>query len=303
MKDQKTKMEDKNQEFQQYYNFLISLSYRYLGSFSEAEDVVQEVAIEWLKHQRDEINHPKAWLIRVCTNKSLDALKKAYKKREVYTGTWLPEILPDSFITWDNELETKESLKTSFLILLENLNPKERAIYVLRIVFEYNFKEIAEFVETSDANCRKIFQRAKSKIEDQKTHYDQSSDMAYENIRALFNFAKEGSSEKIMSLLSTDSEFWSDGGGKASAARQIFYNPNKIAHFFATIFHNLSKDGNTYKFNFIAVNHQPGLVLSKINDQGLWSLETIFSFEFIDDKIARIYAQRNPDKLGFIQID
>lgn len=294
-------MKKNNQEFHRYYNFLISLSYRYLGSFSEAEEIVQEVAIEWLNSNQEEINNPKAWLIRVCTNKSLDALKKAYKKREVYTGTWIPEVLPDSLITWNDHLENQDSLKTSFLILLENLNPKERTVYVLRIVFDYSFKEISEFIELTESNCRKVYQRAKEKIDSKYVKFDSLPKNGYKNLEKLFEYAREGSSEKIANLLHSDSEFWSDGGGKVSATRQIFHDNKKIAHFFATIFHNLSNDKYEYKYEFTKVNSQAGLILSRLDEKGLWKLETIFSFEFINGKIARIFAQRNPDKLMFLK--
>jgi RNA polymerase sigma-70 factor (ECF subfamily) len=293
-------MKDKNAEFQKYYNLLISMSYRMMGSFVEAEDIVQEVAIEWMKTDVESISNEKAWLLRVCTNKAIDCLKKAYKKREVYTGTWLPEILPNSFIVWDNETENKESLNTSFLILLENLNPKERAVYILRSVFEYDFKKISEFTDLKDSNCRKIFERANDKIHDGNKTYDKNDENSLNILEKLFEAAKLGSEERIKELLSRNSEFWSDGGGKVSASRRILDTMQKIGRFLANIFKSLENDEFTYQYEYMLVNYMPGVVLSKQDENGLWKIETIFSFELLDNKIERIYAQRNPDKLRII---
>ena len=292
-----TYMINKDIEFQQHRSLLIALTYRMTGSFAEAEEIVQDTAIEWLKCDPGKVQNPKAWLMKVCTNKAIDSLKKAYKKREVYTGTWLPEVLPDSLISWGNEIEHKESLHTSFLILLENLKPKERAVFILKEVFEYSFKEIADFTQLTDIYCRKIYQRANDKIKNQKTTFDPKDEGSLVVLKRLFKFACAGSEEGIRDLLSPDSEFWSDGGGKVSAVRTVFYDPQRIARFFANIFKTLSNKNVVYTYEYVFINGLPGLVLSKQSEKGLWDLETLFCFEFSNKKIARIYAQRNPDKL------
>ena len=292
---------ESDNEFERYYKLLISMSYRMMGSFMEAEDIVQEVAIEWHKTDISRIKNKKAWLIRVCTNKSIDSLRKAYRKRELYPGTWLPEILPNSLITWDDEVEKKESLNTSFLILLENLNPKERAIYVLRAVFEYDFKKIAEFTTLNVSNCRKIFERANIKIINKNNIYDDNNKMSLNILKNFFDSAKLGSEDKIKELLSENSEFWSDGGGKVSAAKDVIKDIQKISRFFSNIFKSLENDEHLYKYEYLLVNHLPGLILSRKDSVGLWRIETIFNFEFINNKVYRMYAQRNPDKLKMIE--
>lgn len=290
-------MDEKMIDFEYFQGTLIAMSYRMLGSFVEAEDIVQEVALEWMQADRQKIENPKAWLMRVCTNKTIDSLKRAYKKREVYTGTWLPEVLPDSLITWEEGPERKETLKTSFLILLENLSPSERAIFILKNVFEYNFKEIAEFVGLTESNCRKIFQRSKQKI-NPLTNLDHNyNEKAFELLSIFFQSACLGSQESIKNILDVNSEFWSDGGGKVSAVRSIINEPQKIARFFANIFKTLED----LRYDFVMVNFSPGLVLSTLQTNHLWKVETIFSFEIQNGKISRIFAQRNPDKLQFVE--
>ncbi len=286
-------MDTKLHDFNKNYGMLIAVTYRMLGSFTEAEEIVQEVAIEWLQTDKASIQNPKAWLMKVCTNKTLDLLKKAYKKREVYPGTWLPEVLPNSLITWEDHLEKKDSLNTSFLVLLESLSPKERAVYILKTIFEYSFDEISEFTNLTNANCRKISQRANAKINTSTSHQNIHSTESISTIQNFFNSAQEGDKESLKQLLSPESEFWSDGGGKASAVKGALYGPDKIARFFANIFKHM-KDG---QYDYTNINNKPGLVVSKQLENRLWVIQTIFSFEIKNNQILKIYAQRNPDKL------
>ncbi|WP_157680590.1 sigma-70 family RNA polymerase sigma factor [Bacteriovorax sp. Seq25_V] len=289
------------EEFKKYRALLMAISYRMMGTFTEAEDIVQEVSIEWFNTKREEILNPKSWLVRVTTNKAIDALKKAYRKREIYTGTWLPEIMPDSLITWEDDLDIKESLNTSFLILLENLSPKERAVYLLSEIFEYNSHEVSELLNSTESNCRKIKQRAKEKIKNRNLAKSETSEESLKIVRELFDALRLGHNDIVENLLLPDSEFWSDGGGKVSAARNIIIDINKISRFLTTIFKNLENDEFTYKYDFTNVNGLPGLVFSKQNSKKLWNLETVFSFEIECGKVSRIYAQRNPDKISYVE--
>ncbi len=126
--------------FQQYRTYLVSFAFRMTGSLSEAEDIVQETFLECASMNPQTIESPKSWLTKVCSNKGLDHLKKAYKKRETYSGPWLPDAIPDSYQVWsslaapaspDQNLLLSESLTTSFLLLIEKLTPEERAVYLL----------------------------------------------------------------------------------------------------------------------------------------------------------------------------
>jgi RNA polymerase sigma-70 factor (ECF subfamily) len=293
-------MDNKIKEFENYRGLLLALAYRMMGSLSEAEDVVQDVAIKWIECDTAKIKSTKAWLIKVCSNQALDYLKKSYKKREVYSGTWLPEIIPDTLMTWESDLDKRESLNTSFLILLENLSPIERAVFILRKVFDYSSLEVCDFLDITDSNTRKIHQRACKKIDEDKRKYLSPSNQSLDILKDFFMHACNGSSEDIKELLSHESEFWSDGGGKASAINKIIVDKEFTANFFAKLFKRLSSD-IAYRFEYQLVNHQPGCVLSKKNDEQLWEVETIFSFEVENQSITRIYAQRNPDKLSIMK--
>ena len=292
-------MKDKEDILEKYYRTLIALAYRMLGTFSEAEDIAQEVAIEWHRTDKKLINNPKSWLIKVCTNKSIDHLRKAYKKRELYTGNWLPEILPDSLMYWETDfLDKKETMRTSFLLLLEKLTPNERAVYLLRIVFEYSFQEVSELTSLESANCRKIFQRASEKLNNDKLNKKKTvaqNDIGI--IEKFFELACLGDKESLKNLLSQESVLKTDGGGKVSAARKDIFSSESVARFFATIFKSL----NNIKYDFISVNGELGLIISRQLPTKLWTVETIFSFQVIDGLITNIYAQRNPDKLNFTQ--
>jgi RNA polymerase sigma-70 factor (ECF subfamily) len=185
---------------------------------------------------------------------------------------------------------------TSFLLLVERLTPEERAVYLLSEVFEYSFKEISTFLDKSEDACRKTAQRARAAVHSSPRFLSDSPDST-NLIARFFDCAKNGDKSSLVELLSDESEFWSDGGGKVPAAKTILTEPEKIATFFAALGVSKAFAPGDFKLDFTPVSSRPGLVISRRLPSGLWSFETIFSFEIRDNKIARIYAQRNPDKL------
>jgi RNA polymerase sigma-70 factor (ECF subfamily) len=193
-------------------------------------------------------------------------------------------------------LIASESLTTSFLLLVERLTPEERAVYLLSEVFDYSFKEIAEFLQKSLEACRKTAQRARSAVVS-APKFDSNSHESMNVIAKFFESAKNGDRSALVELLSNESEFWSDGGGKAPAAKTVFTDKENIATFFAALGTSKAFVPDDFKLDFKQVSSRPGLVISKRLPSGLWAFDTIFSFEITDNRIARIYAQRNPDKL------
>jgi RNA polymerase sigma-70 factor (ECF subfamily) len=291
-------------DWKQYRPFLISFAYRMTGSLSEAEDLVQDTFLECAGVPRSEIRNPKSWLTKICANKGIDQLKSAYKRRETYPGTWLPDVIPDSLAVWtslqgsespEKNLITSESLTTSFLLLVERLTPEERAVYLLSEVFEYSYKEISSMLDKSEDACRKTAQRARAAVQSAPKFAANSSDSGL--IARFFECAKNGDNASLMELLSDESEFWSDGGGKVPAAKNILRERSAIARFFAALGTSKAFTLGDFKRDFTPVSSRPGLIVSKKLPSGLWTFETLFSFEIRDGKIARIYAQRNPDKL------
>ncbi len=291
-----------------YQPYLISLCYRLLGSLAEAEEIVQETFLEGQKLPATSINNPRAWLVKVCTNKALSHLESAYKRRESYPGTWLPEALPQSFHSWDlwanqhspeQELLLSESLSLSFLLMAEKLSAEQRASFLLHDIFGFSFAEVAQLLEKSIASCRKAAQRARQQLQEQKDRFEPPPKDAQKRIFQLYRCAQKGDREGLAECLTSSPELWGDGGGKVFAAGYICGLEESIQF--------LEKVGaipifvsDNYRQEYISVNARPGLVISRKNALGLFQLDTVLSYEFQQGKIATIYAQRSPDKLDVL---
>lgn len=302
-------LSDWEEDWKQHRSFLISFAYRMTGSFSEAEDLVQDTFLECANAPRGEIRNPKSFLTKICANKGIDHLKSAYKKRETYPGPWLPDVIPDSLQVWaslhesaspEKKLMASESLTASFLLLAERLTPDERAVYLLSEVFEYSFKEIATLLDKSQDACRKTAQRARGAVLS-APRFAANSPNSTRLISEFFESAMNGDNASLIALLSEESEFWSDGGGKVSAAKTVVKEKTKIADFFAALGTSKAFVLSDCKLDFTQVSSRPGLIVSRQLPSGLWTVDTVFSFEILDGTIARIYAQRNPDKLKVIE--
>ena len=284
----------------------MAFSFRLTGSLAEAEDIVQDTFIECAKYNPDEIQNHKAWLTKICSNKALDYIKSARKQRETYVGVWLPDEIPEGLNIWhhlsqdqelDKSLLLSESLTTTFLILFQKLTPQERIVYLLSEIFDYSFAEISEVLNKTIPACKKLAQRARDHISQEKNRFDLPPDDAEKTLRQFFTYAKAGNAEGMASLLSENSELCGDGGGKVRAAG--FINDfDSIIQFFRTLVMSEVFQMENYKIELHKVNSRPGVVISKRNESGTWSLDTVLSFEFKANKIACIYTQRNPEKLN-----
>jgi RNA polymerase sigma-70 factor (ECF subfamily) len=163
--------------FNQYRGLLFSVAYRMLGSVADAEDMVQETFIRWQQAANEEIRSPRAFLVTVITRLSINQLQSARVRREEYVGEWLPEPLvtgPESDPLGAPKVD--ESLSMAFLLLLERLTPMERAVFLLREVFEYEYAEIANVLGQSETNCRQILRRAKQHVGDMRRRFDASAE-------------------------------------------------------------------------------------------------------------------------------
>ena len=294
----KTYLNNWESSFITHRPYLVSFAYRMTGSLAEAEELVQETFISCAEVDPNEIINHKSFLTKVCSNKSLDHLKSAYKRRETYVGTWLPDAIPDSLHKFENNLELNESLKTTFLLLIEKLSPEERAVYILNEVFDYSFSEIAEFLNKSIEALRKIAQRARAALASEKIKYDSSSIEAQNLIVDFFEIVKRQDKTSLMKLLADDSEFWSDGGGKVTAVKVVMRDVEQIIRFFTSDVISGIYNSEKLKIESGPVNSLPGLMISRQLENGSWTFDTIMSFEVKDGKIAKIYSQRNPDKLN-----
>jgi RNA polymerase sigma-70 factor (ECF subfamily) len=278
--------------FETHRRLLFSIAYRMLGSASEAEDVVQDA---WLRAREDEhadIRSPRAYLTTIVTRLCIDHLRSAERTRMEYPGPWLPEPLAEPN---QEPAELASSLTTAFLVLLEQLSPTERAVFLLREVFDLDFSEIARGVGKSEANVRQILARARRRLRDSRPRFTASRRESEEIVRGFRHACATGNTEELMALLHTDAQLISDGGGKAAAATRPVLGADRIAKFilgYAGKLHWSESD-----FELVTINGVPGLLMRHpIAGNGT------YSFDIADGRIRAIYVVRNPDKLrGFIE--
>ncbi len=267
--------------------YLFSLAYRMLGSAADAEDIVQEA---FLRYRADEVEHPKAYLSKVVTRLCIDQLRSARVRRESYVGPWLPEpLLTDAAPDAAEEVERAETLSLAFLVMLETLSPVERAVFLLREVFGYEYDDIAETVGKSAENCRQIAHRAKQHIEARRPRFHPGKEKRDQLMGAFFTACAFGDLDGLMNVLAEDVTLWSDGGGKVRAARRPIEGRTKVARFILGI---LSKEEGL-TIQVAEVNGGPGFVVF----DGARPT-TVASFDIADEGIAGVRLIVNPDKLG-----
>lgn len=271
--------------FQQYRSLLWGISYRMLGSVSEAEDIMQEAWIRW-QVTSSSVKSPKAFLCSIVTRLCIDRLRYLRREREKYIGLWLPE----PWIGQHDNLETSESLSYAFLVLLECLSPIERAVFILRAVFDYEYTQIASIVNKSIPNCRQIFHRARKSIVVNQSQFNLSRHEQSLLIEQFLIAWNKGDLNQLLALVSEDVVFYADGGGKVTAAVKPIRGQAKVARFLLAI--KRSQLIPNFSSQAFLVNNQIGII-NTINYQ----IKSVFSFDFRQHKINNIFAIVNPDKL------
>jgi len=210
------------ESFETYQPYLFSIAYRMLGSAMDAEDMVQETYIRYQAALPQTIHSLKAYLTTILTRLCMDQLQLARRKRELYVGPWLPEpiLTEDTPEAADPEkrVETEESISLAFLVLIEQLQPFERAVFLLREVFEYDFAEIASILEKSEAACRRSFSRAKQHMIAQRPRFRPSPETHRQLLASFLTAAQSGDMTALTNLLSENVALWADGGGKIKQA-------------------------------------------------------------------------------------
>jgi RNA polymerase sigma-70 factor (ECF subfamily) len=262
-----------------------------LGSASEAEDVMQDAWLRALQDEHAGVRSPRAYLTTIVTRLCIDRLRSAERTRMEYPGPWLPEPLAEPN---QESAELASSLTTAFLVVLEQLAPTERAVFLLREVFELDFDEIAASVGKSEANTRQILTRARSRLRDARPRFTASRRESEEVVKRFRHACVTGDVEELMAVLHADAELVSDGGGKAAAATHPVLGADRIAKFilgYAGKMHWSESD-----FELVTINGEPGLLMRhEASGNGT------YSFDIADGRIRAIYVVRNPDKLrGFL---
>ncbi|NBC70780.1 RNA polymerase sigma factor SigJ [Paenibacillus sacheonensis] len=278
--------------YKRYKTELFSLAYRMLGSVMDAEDIVQDAFISYDGlSDTGTIRNERAFLYKIVTNRCLDLLRSSAKKREMYVGPWLPEPLLERGAS-DNDPSSKylrsESISTAYLLLLQQLSATERAVFLLREIFHYSFEEIADIVGKSSANCRQICHRAKKSI-----HFDPdqqpSVSIAEEKVKEFVKSLLQGNTTKLLELVSENIVFYSDGGGKVSAAQVPVFGFERVLKLHENM---INRHAGKFTYSFLMVNGLPGIRLQL--DQGI---QYVYSFAYRDHKIDAIYNVANPEKL------
>ena len=221
------------EDFERHRSLLFSIAYRMLSSVADAEDIVQEAYLRWREVPETQVRSPKSYLSAVATRLSIDRLRSAQAKREGYVGPWLPEPLLSERAedASCDSAELDESLSMAFLVLLESLNPVERAVFLLREVFDYDYEQISCIVGKSEANCRQIARRARQSVAARRPRFERSPEEQERLTQQFLVACTSGDMEGLISLLSEGVTLWSDGGGKVAAAPYPIRGPERVARF------------------------------------------------------------------------
>jgi len=272
---------------------LFTIAYEIIGSTTEADDVLQDSYLRWAQVDLAGVHDTKSYLARLVTRQALNALRADARRREDYVGPWLPEplLLDDQDPSADVILA--ESVSMAMLVLLETLSPDERAVFVLREVFGFDYDDIASAVDKSVAAVRQVAHRAREHVQARRQRFTPVDPAQNARIAAEFMAAAAGGDvQTVMSMLAPDVVWTSDGGGKASAARRPVIGADKVARAIVGIV-GRGMQLPDVRAEMAICNAAPAVVLYA-GDR----LEGIFTIEIVDGKISNFYAMRNPDKLA-----
>ncbi len=216
--------------FEQWRSLLFGIAYRMLGRATDAEDVVQEACIRWLRRREEPVESVRAYLVTIVTRLCLDQIDSARAQRETYTGPWLPEPVVDDDVV-AAAVEQADSLSLAFLVLLEELTPLERATYLLHDVFGYSFEEVAHSLGRSPGACRQLGARARRHVEARRQRFDADVEHGRELTDRFLAACATGDLSGLLSMLSQDVVVWTDGGGRVRAAMRPVVGPFRASRF------------------------------------------------------------------------
>lgn len=277
-------------DFEAHRRHLLAIAYRFLGSISDAEDIVQETYLRWSGADRRAILDTRAFLTRITARLCLDQLKSARMRREHYVGPWLPEPLVETAgVSTASAVEQADDVSIALMLALERLSPLERAAFVLHDAFGQSFDEVAVALGRSAATCRKLAARARTHLRTDQARFKPSPDDGERFVTAFQHAARSGDLAALTRLLATDATMHSDSGGKVRAARRLILGGDRIARFFATL---TPKKGPPQAEAFVLINGLPGLLTRDAH-----GVTGTLAFEIHDGVITALYQTRNPDKL------
>ena len=269
---------------------LTGASYQILGSWADAEDIVQSTWLTWSRH-RDDVDSPKAWLMKVAVHASIDGLRARHARAEEYPGEWLPEpvsLEPDP----EDVVTDRSSMSMGVLVMMESLSPLERAVFVLRRGFNWPYDEIAEILDRSPAAIRQLDHRARQHLRRRPERFEPDPGQVRAATAKFLAACAGGSIDALMEVLSPDVVLHSDGGGEATAPRRQIVGSAKVARFFISIV-QASSDSEAH---VVDINGSPGL-LALTHGEPVSAL----AFDMDGDRIAALYLMARPSKLGAVR--
>ena len=284
-----------NDVYEEFRPLLFSIAYRMLGSATEAEDIVQEAFLRFHRETSagTEVDSAKAYLSAITTRLSIDHLRSARVRRERYVGTWLPEpILTEAEDDVATHAETADSLSMGFLVLLESLTPVERAVFLLREVFDYGFDEIARIVGKTEENCRQISVRARRHVHEAKPRFEVSRARKDELADRFFAAAMGGDLDGLVTMLADDVVAYADGGGQRFAAQHPVHGRKKVGNLLRAGAERGRQLG-VIGMRRVEINGEPGAIFVGKDGEAI----SVVALDIAGDQIQTIRAVSNPEKL------
>ncbi|GAA0216319.1 RNA polymerase sigma-70 factor [Actinomadura nitritigenes] len=275
--------------FVAHRNLLFTVAYEMLGSAADAEDVLQETWLRWTGVDLDVVRDRRAYLVRITTRQALGRLRTLRRRKESYVGPWLPEPLLTAPDVAD-DVELADSLSMAMLLVMETLAPTERAVFVLREVFDLPYDEIAEAVGKSPAAVRQITRRARAHVAARRPRGAVSADETAGALEAFRRAIETGDLQRLLDVLAPDVVFLGDGGGLAQAALEPITGADRVAPPLAA---GLDRFGAAASLHPAHVNGYPALVLRLDGE-----IDTVIAVRVDDGLITGIYVVRNPEKLS-----
>ncbi|MGM0837229.1 MAG: RNA polymerase sigma factor SigJ [Bacillota bacterium] len=283
--------------YKQYKGLLFKLAYQLTGSVSDAEDVVHDVFLKLYDVPPEKLTEPKAYLCKMVTNRCRDLQKSARNKREQYFGEWLPEPLLSSNDDSMESVVRDDLLSYAMIVLLERLTPTERVVFVLREALGFDYYEIAELIEKSEVNCRKLFSRASAKMGITSEELVHTETASKEFVHDFLVALKQGNMNQIVSMLDQNVLLVSDGGGKVTAAFDPIETRDLVAQFLLGPVRQASMIEGIAHIEISQINEQPAFILR--SSEGI---HTVGMVHVEKNLIRSLYIIRNPDKLKHVRI-
>jgi RNA polymerase sigma-70 factor (TIGR02957 family) len=278
--------------FLAHRNLLFTVAYEMLGSAADAEDVLQETWLRWTDVDLDTIENQRAYLVRIATRQALTRLRTLNRRKEAYTGSWLPEPLltgPDVA----EDVELADSVSMAMLLVLETLTPTERAVFVLHEVFDVGYDEIAEAVDKTQTAVRQIAHRARAHVAARRPREPASAAQTREALGAFRRATETGDLQSLLDLLAPDVVFLGDGGGVKQAVLRPVVGAEKVARLLAA---GLGTIAATMSLRPAQANGYPALILQRGGE-----IDTVVTVRIDGGLITGLYAVRNPEKLSHME--